>query len=550
MQRSRNRIYVLLLGSLLAVAATLTAIVGVVYIQVRNELRSQALNSVENRLVSVQRSLVERLQNTAVSQKALIDVLYTAQLSERQVRRYLANFVRSHSYVRAAGVLFAGGDIIGSWGFDLSEYRPFLELTGLQSISRDELPGDVHRKDAGGWYLLSPAADVTGLSTHLPITVYRFVGIDQVAAGLVALDLSELFFSMLDELHLINNGSVVPVHTSVYNCSGQLLESTRNYPRQRYPVLTAQTSVGPMSRGNACVRGAILEMQAVVTRDDDVLTAIVHDQVTDFIFAGSVSAAAVTATASRLSGQILIIGLLSLIIIAVLGRLLFRLTHQLAEAEQQRVEVFTRSIQATMAPHFLFNALDTMVGLASERDYHSLMISLKALSFQLAGAVRDFDQEIPIERELRYVRSYLDIQRYRYRDQFRYNIELDPNCEQAIVPRFCLQPVVENCFTHALPHSDRTVSIAIRVTLLDAGVVHVRIADDGPGCSAARLQEIQAALDQLRNIENHGIGLNSVHIRLVNSYGNAYGVRRVVGTRGFRVDLHLPRLTGTGDQSA
>jgi two-component system sensor histidine kinase YesM len=218
------------------------------------------------------------------------------------------------------------------------------------------------------------------------------------------------------------------------------------------------------------------------------------------------------------------------------------------------MEMYTRSIQAVLGPHFLFNSLDTIVGLAAEERKETLMRSLMALTIQLEGAMRNAANEVTVAQEMEYVASYLEIQGFRFDGRFTIDISVDPQIMYENIPRFCIQPVIENCFTHAIPESPELVQIALLIHPLDDKSIIVIVTDNGPGVSVERRRSLQETLQSRQVDWEAGIGLAAVNARLIESHGNNYGIRivepgddilnkyRDTVKDGFTILMFLPRL--------
>jgi two-component system, sensor histidine kinase YesM len=114
-------------------------------------------------------------------------------------------------------------------------------------------------------------------------------------------------------------------------------------------------------------------------------------------------------------------------------------------------------------------------------------------------------------------------------------------CRELHIPRFCIQPILENCFVHALPGVSGRLRIDLTVRTVD-DAVSVVVTDDGPGCCDSRWTEVSKGLSQGDDARGHGVGLYGVHQRLVVEFGPRFGVRRVNVDRGFSVEVRLPTV--------
>jgi two-component system sensor histidine kinase AlgZ len=165
-------------------------------------------------------------------------------------------------------------------------------------------------------------------------------------------------------------------------------------------------------------------------------------------------------------------------------------TNERDEAEARRIaaEAQLASIESRVQPHFLFNTLNSIAALV-----HDDPAGAERMTGQLAALLRSaLDSTavplVPLEQELRIVRAYLDIERVRFGDRLRYDVELGDDVASAMVPRMALQTLVENSVKYAV--SPRREGGAIRVSAAAAGGrVRVAVEDDGPGFDAARRPE-------------------------------------------------------------
>ena len=93
-------------------------------------------------------------------------------------------------------------------------------------------------------------------------------------------------------------------------------------------------------------------------------------------------------------------------------------------------------------------------------------------------------QEVPLWRELEFLRRYLSIEQVRFEDRLRVRITADPAVSDALVPHMVLQPIVENAVRHGLGQSEEAVGIDVTASRHD-GILDADVSDDGPGRAAA-----------------------------------------------------------------
>ena len=198
-----------------------------------------------------------------------------------------------------------------------------------------------------------------------------------------------------------------------------------------------------------------------------------------------------------------------------------------AAAHQAQLEALRYQIN----PHFLFNSLNAVSTLVTERrnDEAARMLSRVSdfLRLTLTAPVRD---EVPLADEMDFVRRYLDIEQVRFGDRLRTEIDVASDVWEAAVPAFVLQPLIENAVRHAIAPRESGGSITIEARRV-GDALHVSIVDDGPG---VRDYGQHAGNGNGATNGNGRIGLANTRDRL----------RQLYGDRG-RLELTSPSGGGT-----
>jgi sensor histidine kinase YesM len=159
-----------------------------------------------------------------------------------------------------------------------------------------------------------------------------------------------------------------------------------------------------------------------------------------------------------------------------------------AEARRLAAEAQLASIESRVQPHFLFNTLNSIAALV-----HDDPAGAERMTGQLAALLRSaLDSTavplVPLDQELRVVRAYLDIERVRFGERLRYDVNLGEGTESATVPRMALQTLVENSVKYAVSPRREGGSICVTAAR-DNGRVRITVEDDGPGFNAAHRPE-------------------------------------------------------------
>lgn len=212
--------------------------------------------------------------------------------------------------------------------------------------------------------------------------------------------------------------------------------------------------------------------------------------------------------------------------------------------EEQRLEndLKYEALRAQINPHFLFNTLNSIKWSArmSHADHVAKMIS--SLGMILEVSMNKGEEEIELREELQLVQSYIFIQNVRYYDKFKLVIQANDEVKRVRVPKFILQPCVENSIIHGLGEKTE-MSIHIKAAYCKEGIL-IEIEDNGKGISSSRLAELVSENSKEFNLYKfNGIGLKNVDERLKLKYGKQYGItlfsEEGVGTT---VNILLPCL--------
>ncbi|WDQ30676.1 histidine kinase [Paenibacillus marchantiae] len=191
------------------------------------------------------------------------------------------------------------------------------------------------------------------------------------------------------------------------------------------------------------------------------------------------------------------------------------LFKEVQQKEKIRADLEVEKLLYQINPHFLMNTLDTVHWLAvmnGQGEIDKLVQSLNKLLYYNLGKL---GQVSTMEEEIDALRQYLILQQIRYDFEFDVRISADEQVLQIPVPRFILQPLVENSLYHGL--SDEGF-IQIEVTRKET--LNIMIQDNGAGMT-------EEAIERLLNnrVAEHqkvgmGIGLNYVHRMLKAQYGD------------------------------
>lgn len=197
-------------------------------------------------------------------------------------------------------------------------------------------------------------------------------------------------------------------------------------------------------------------------------------------------------------------------------------------------------LQEQINPHFLYNTLDTITWLAESKKYQDVVGMVGSLSKYFRTSLSKGSALITLKEEEQHVGSYLEIQKVRYEDILTYEISIDENLSNCLVPKITLQPIVENALYHGIKNKRRMGKITISGKR-DNGNVVLEVRDNGVGMTKDRLEEVKKELDQHEKEQKTFYGLFNVNQRLRLYFGEEYGIHiSSKDSEGTLVTVRLP----------
>ncbi|RCX22647.1 two-component system sensor histidine kinase YesM [Fontibacillus phaseoli] len=210
-----------------------------------------------------------------------------------------------------------------------------------------------------------------------------------------------------------------------------------------------------------------------------------------------------------------------------------RLMEQVVEKTEQNnsLELAQREIKLKMMasqinPHFLFNALESIRMNAHLKGEKEIANVVRLLGRLMRKNLEVGRESTPLKEEIDMVRSYLEIQKFRYEDRLIYELAVDLQASDIRVLPLIIQPLVENAVVHGVEDKAEGVEVRLAVQMKD-DVVEIRVSDNGLGMMPGRLAEVRQSISNPEESGNNRIGLRNVHQRLVLSYGEEHGLNIV-----------------------
>ncbi len=196
------------------------------------------------------------------------------------------------------------------------------------------------------------------------------------------------------------------------------------------------------------------------------------------------------------------------------------MAQNIQEQEQKR-KIELKALQSQINPHFLYNTLDSIIWMAEGKKNEEVVLMTASLARLLRQSISIENELVTIGQEIEYVRSYLTIQKMRYKDKLEFEINVDPRITHAQIIRLVLQPIVENAIYHGLKYKESKGMLKVHGYELGERII-IDITDDGVGMDEETLKHIY---DKHKvNYHSNGVGVYNVQQRLVLYYGKEYGI--------------------------
>ena len=203
--------------------------------------------------------------------------------------------------------------------------------------------------------------------------------------------------------------------------------------------------------------------------------------------------------------------------------------HDIYQLELSQKDANMRALQAQINPHFMYNTLEFLRMYAVMESQDELADIIYEFSSLLRNNISD-ERETTLQQELEFCRKYSYLCMVRYPKSVAYGFKITPELENMRIPKFTLQPLVENYFAHGIDHRRTDNVISIKV-LKGQGFVEILVVDNGRGMPAEKLAALQEKLSQ-RSFEHEAsysgerqsIGIVNVHERFVLYFGDRYQI--------------------------
>lgn len=219
-----------------------------------------------------------------------------------------------------------------------------------------------------------------------------------------------------------------------------------------------------------------------------------------------------------------------------------RLMEEVVREERQRRKNEMDALQSQINPHFLYNTLDSITWMIEGGRDEDATYMITQLAKLLRISLSKGRTIIPVSDELKHAKSYMNIQKYRYKDSFTVTYDVPEEYENYCTVKLVIQPILENAIYYGMEGMvDDDGGIVVKAEKKDNDL-YISVTDNGMGMD-------QETLDSLLTDENRvhkhgsGVGLLNVHNRIRLMFGEQYGlIIESEPDEGTCVTIHIPAI--------
>lgn len=214
------------------------------------------------------------------------------------------------------------------------------------------------------------------------------------------------------------------------------------------------------------------------------------------------------------------------------------LIEEVAKEASEKQDIEMEKLMAQINPHFLYNTLNTAQWLARLKGQHEidrfLSLFTKVLKYNLAkdGTI------VTLKDEIDSLNDYVELQKIRYDFEFDVRYDIPEPFLATPLPRFILQPIVENALYHGMMDEKGIIEVSVQE---QSQALLLKVTDNGNGISPEKIKELLESDTRKNNLSGLGIGLNYVKRTLSSFTGGSseLAIDSVIG-KGTVVSIHLP----------
>lgn len=207
------------------------------------------------------------------------------------------------------------------------------------------------------------------------------------------------------------------------------------------------------------------------------------------------------------------------------------------ESKIKQKEIELKALQAQINPHFLYNTLSSINWMAIDINAKDISHAINTLARYYRHILSKGKEIIQISDEIDQIKSYVDIQKIRFKNKFDVMYKIDEGVFKYATPKLILQPFVENSIIHGLEHIDYMGLITI-LCVEDKDEIKFKVIDNGRGIERDTLLQLTST-----DLSRSGYGIKNVVEKINLIFGDSYGIHiESEETKGTCVIINIPKL--------
>lgn len=216
------------------------------------------------------------------------------------------------------------------------------------------------------------------------------------------------------------------------------------------------------------------------------------------------------------------------------------LLHQVYLDQKKQKEIELKALQAQINPHFLYNTLESINWMAQEINAKEISTMVQSLAKFFRISISKGKDIIDIRDEIEHVKSYLTIQRIRYQEVLKAELDIAEDILNFKIPKLVLQPLVENSIYHGIKKKKLTGKILVTGRREGKDILF-EVIDNGVGMAESEIERLNYSLRNPSDEVKLGYGVRNVNERIALRFGREYGLTyHSVKGGGVRVEIRIP----------
>lgn len=198
------------------------------------------------------------------------------------------------------------------------------------------------------------------------------------------------------------------------------------------------------------------------------------------------------------------------------------LMEQMRKEEAMKKELEYKTLQSQINPHFVYNVLNSIKIMAKLQSADSIYTMVESFGDLLKEVSKGVDDKITIEQEFALLEKYVYLQKIRKKGLIRTEYTIEPGCENGLIIKFLLQPLVENAILHGFEKKKGMEIIKISASRQDENLL-VRICDNGVGMTEEEIEKLFEN-NEVKKSQYNQIGIKNIQERIKILYGPQFGL--------------------------